>query len=190
MLYLIAIVIGLVIGFARGGRLSHLARLRLRWLWLVPVALVIQLLIFPLISGAPLLPYATAPLHILSYAILVVWLVMNARGLPIGALLAGAACNFAAIASNGGYMPASPTALRHAGLEYAADRLLQGEILANVIPMSPSTRCNLLGDWLYLPSWIPFATAFSIGDMLIMVGLAWLIAKGMRTDDGRLEKAA
>jgi len=183
MLYLIAIAIGLAIGFARGGRLPHLVRLRLRWLWLVPVALLIQLLIFPLVSGAPLLPYAKAPLHILSYAILVFWLVMNVRGLPIGALLAGAACNLVTIASNGGYMPASTTALQRAGLGYTADRLQEGEILANVIRMSPSTRLNVLGDWLYLPSWIPFATAFSIGDVLIMVGLAWLIARGMGDED-------
>ena len=180
MLYLIAILIGLVIGLVRGGRPSHLAQLRLRWLWLVFLALVIQLLIFPLFSESALLPYGTAPLHLLSYAILMVWLAMNLRVLPMGVLLLGATCNLITIASNGGYMPASVTALQRAGLGHAADRLLQGNVVANVILMAPSTRVNTLADWLYVPGWIPFATVFSIGDVLIMVGLVWLIARGMK----------
>jgi len=183
MLYLIAILIGLAIGFLRGGRLSHLTQLRLRWLWLVLVALVIQLLIFPLFSESPLLPYATAPLHLLSYAVLIVWLSMNLRVLAMIALLLGATSNLVAIAANGGHIPASITALRQAGFENTVDRLLQGDAVANVIRMSSLTRLNALGDWLYLPGWIPFATAFSIGDVLIMVGLVWLIARGMVTND-------
>ncbi len=182
MLYLVAVLIGVVIGLLRGGRPSHLARLHLRWLWLVPLALVIQLLIFPLFSESPLLPYATAPLHVLSYAILIVWLALNLRTLPMGVLSLGAACNLLAIASNGGYMPASVTALRRAGLVLTADRLLRGEDVANGVLMTPATHANVLGDWFYVPGWIPFATAFSIGDVLIMVGLVWLIARGMVKD--------
>lgn len=183
MLYLVALLVGLVVGFLRGGRLSHLTRLCLRWLWLVPVALAIQLLIFPLFSGTPLLPYATAPLHLISYAILIAWLLVNLRLLPMGVLLAGATCNLVAVASNGGYMPASITALERAGFQGAVDRLLQGETVANVVAMSSSTKVNALGDWFYIPERIPFSTAFSIGDVLIMVGLAWLIARGMTADD-------
>jgi len=183
MLYLIGILIGLVIGLLCGGRPSHLIQLRLRWLWLIFLSLVIQLLIFPLFSESPLLPYATAPLHVLSYAILMVWLVMNLRVFPMGVLLFGATCNLITLASNGGYMPASVTALQRAGLGHAADRLLQGDAVANVILMDSSTRVNVLADWLYLPGWIPFATVLSIGDVLIMVGLVWLIARGMVTND-------
>jgi len=183
MLYLVALLIGLLIGFLRGGRLSHLTRLRLRWLWVVLVALVIQLLIFPLFSGAPLLLYATAPLHLVSYGILIVWLAGNLRLLPVGVLLLGAACNLVAVSSNGGYMPASATALERAGLGGLAEQLVDGQAVANVILMSPATKANALGDWFYLPEWIPFSTAFSIGDVLIMVGLAWLLARGMVTDD-------
>lgn len=182
MLYLVALLIGLLIGFLRGGRLSHLSRLHLRWLWVVPVALVIQLLIFPLFSGEPLLPYATAPLHLVSYGILIVWLLVNLRLLSVGVLLLGAVCNLVAVAANGGYMPASITALERAGFQGAVDRLLQGEAVANVILMSSATKANALGDWFYLPERIPFSTAFSIGDVLIMVGLAWLIARGMVAD--------
>jgi len=182
MLYIIAIVLGLAIGRLREGRLINLTRLRLKWLWLIPVALGIQLLIFPLFSGVVLVPYATAPLHLLSYAILVVWLVANVRVRPVGVLLLGSACNFAAIAANGGYMPVSLPALRQAGLGAAADRLLDGDTVANVIRMTEATRLNVLGDWLYLPAAVPLSTAFSIGDVVLMIGIAWLAAEGMTAD--------
>jgi hypothetical protein len=183
MLFLIAILIGLVIGLLGGGRPSHLARLRLRWLWLVPLSLLIQLLIFPLFSDAPLLPYATAPLHLLSYTLVGVWLIANLRVIPLIVTGVGALANFLVIALNGGRMPASITALQRAGSERAAAELVQYGIYANGVRMGNATRFNVLGDWLYLPEWMPFATAFSIGDVLIMVGLAWLIARGMVAND-------
>jgi len=183
MLYLAAILAGIGIGFLRGGRLPHLTRLRLRWPWLIFLSLLIQLLIFPLFSGEAVLLYATAPLHVLSYAILFVWLLMNLRVLPMRVLLLGATCNLIAVASNGGYMPASVTALERAGLGGLSEHLIGGNAVANVILMTPSTRVNAMGDWLYLPEWIPFSMAFSIGDLLIVAGLVWLIARGMVMDD-------
>ena len=182
MPYLLAILIGLAIGWLRGGRLANLPKLRLRWLWVVPLVLIIQLLIFPSFLPSPLLPYATVPLHLLSYAVLIAWLVVNLRAAPMGVLLFGAVSNFTVVASNGGRMPASVTALERAGLLRAASGLLEGETPANVMLMSSSTRLNVLGDWLYLPESVPFATAFSIGDVLIMVGLGWLIARGMKAN--------
>ena len=183
MLYVIWLLIGLIVGRLSGGRVAHLARLRLRWLWLVAMALVIQILIFPIASGNSIVPYGTAALHVASYALLIVWMARNLHVVPIRGLLAGAVCNIITVAANGGYMPASVTALQRAGLEGVAERLLSGETVANVMLMSPSTRLNALGDWLYLPKAIPFSTAFSIGDVLIMIGLAWLVAWGMRTHD-------
>jgi hypothetical protein len=94
MLFLVAILIGVVIGFLCRGRLAHIARLRLRWLWLVPLSLVIQLLIFPLFSEEPLLPYATAPLHLLSYALVGLWLIVNLRMIPLVVTGVGALANF------------------------------------------------------------------------------------------------
>jgi hypothetical protein len=183
MLFLVAILIGLVVGLLCGGRLSHLARLRLRWLWLVPLSLVIQLLIFPLFSEAPLLPYATAPLHVLSYALAGLWLIVNLRVIPLVVIGIGALANFLVVAANGGRMPASIAALRAAGWSTTADHLASQGRYGNVVLMGETTRLNWLGDYLYLPSWVPFSTAFSVGDVLVMVGLVWLIARGMLTND-------
>lgn len=183
MIFLLSAASGVVIGYVLGGRVSRLAGLRLRWIWLVPIALVIQALIFPLVLPSPLLQDAAVPLHVLSYALLFAFLALNLRVRPIFLLGAGALANFAAILANGGRMPASVTALARAGLVEAASQLEASGALSNVLLMSESTRLNVLGDWLYLPSWLPGATAFSIGDVLIMIGLAWLIVQGMRTHD-------
>jgi len=180
MLLLLAIPVGIIFGSMFGGRLSHLAQLRLRWMGLIPIALVIQLVIFPWFFRAPLFPYATASLHLLSYGLICLWLLANLRVLPMAAIGLGALCNLAAIAANGGRISASATALRAAGATVEASALVEQGSVANVVLMSDATRLNWLGDILYVPSWMPFATAFSIGDAILFVGLVWLIARGMK----------
>ncbi len=190
MLFLIIMPVGLLLGFLLGGRLSGLEKLSLRWLPLVFVALVIQLLIFPLSTRTAIFPFAEAPLHILSYVLLSIWIVANARILPVALLGLGAICNFSVLIANGGLMPASSRALQQAGLDSLANHLMQEGSYANLISMSPSTHLNFLGDILYLPKWIPFSAAFSIGDLLIWLALIWLIVKGMRIYDKQPIQAA
>jgi hypothetical protein len=175
--------VSVFIGFLAGGRLSNLGRLDLRWLPLVFAALVVQLLIFPLVTSAPLIPFATQPLHILSYVLLAVWIVANVRILPIALAGIGALCNFLVILANNGLMPSSIHALQSAGLLERAAQLAENGTYANLVRMSAQTHLNFLGDILYLPRWIPFSVAFSIGDLSIMLALGWLIVKGMRTHD-------
>jgi hypothetical protein len=87
-------------------------------------------------------------------------------------------------------MPASIAALQQAGLFYPAERLIQDGVFSNLIPMSTHTQLNFLGDFLYLPKWIPLSSAFSIGDLIILLALIWLIVKGMRIDGKRSREAA
>ncbi len=181
MLSLLILSISVLLGYALGGRLSCLPGLRLRWLPLIYAALLIQLLIFPAFSERAVLPWAVEPLHLISYALLASWIVRHLNQLPIVLLSAGAAANLVALLANGGRMPASATALQKAGLVEASAHLLQNETYANLMLMSEETRWNVLGDWLFLPAWIPLSTAFSIGDVLIMLALGWLIVKGMRS---------
>ena len=190
MFFLLVIPLGLLIGFLLHGRLSGLGKLRLRWLPLVSISLVIQLLIFPLFTSTAILPFAKAPLHILSYVLLAVWIVANVRIIPVALLGLGAICNFSVLIANGGLMPASTHAVQKAGLPYLAEQLMQDGAYANLVQMSSKTHLNFLGDILYLPKWIPFSSAFSIGDLLIWLALIWLIVKGMRIDGKRVSKAA
>jgi hypothetical protein len=190
MFFVFVVPIGLAIGLAVGGTPSGLGKLPLRGLLLLPPALLIQLLIFPVFTEHAVISIGTAPLHTLSYLLLAVWIVANSRLLPILLLGVGAASNLIVVIANGGFMPASIAALQKAGLFYPAERLTQDGVFSNLIPMSAHTQLNLLGDFLYLPKWIPLSSAFSIGDLIILLALIWLIVKGMRIDGKRSREAA
>ena len=86
----------------------------------------------------------------------------------------GAASNLLAIVANGGIMPASPEAV-------SALEPVGGEGFSNsVVVADPVLRP--LTDIFALPPWLPFANVFSIGDVLIGVGIAVVIALAMRRD--------
>lgn len=181
MIFVCAIGLGILLGYALGGRLSQLSLLRLRARGLVPAALAIQLLIFPLFGPQPIVPFATSVLHAISYSLVFIWLVLNSHLRPLIAVGGGALLNIVAVLANQGYMPASLNALRRAGLDATAELLAGGGTYGNVVAMGPRTRLDFLGDWIPLPPGLPFSTAVSIGDILIMIGLVWFLVKGMRT---------
>lgn len=173
-------VLGVLVGWLLGGKLRYLEHLSLRGGWLVVLALVIQILIFPLGGDKPLIPWGTAPLHFLSYACLAGFLVLNRRHWPLALLAAGLIANLLVISLNSGYMPADAEALRRAGMPELATQLQQEKRVGNVVLMGKGTHLNWLGDWLYLPGWVPLATAFSPGDLAIGLGLAAFFPYAMR----------
>ena len=110
--------------------------------------------------------------YVASTAAVLVAVVRNWRitGMPIVAL--GAASNLAAIVANGGVMPASPESVS------AIDPLGSEGFSNSVVMADPALRP--LTDIFALPAWLPFANVFSIGDVLIGVGLVVVIAAAMR----------
>ena len=172
------LIAGVVIGLLRKGRIYRLERLHLRGPWLVAVTLIIQLLIFPWGERDPLVKVGTGYLHLVSYVPLLMFVCLNRRYWELSLIGIGILCNLIVIAANGGYMPVSEFALRQAGRDDLAAFLRQARTSGNVILMTPDTKLNFLGDVLFLPPWIPFAAAFSIGDLLLGMGLlAFLVAR-------------
>lgn len=172
-----AVVIGLVLGYLRRGRIGNLGSLRGLWLLLPP--LILQLLIFPLGSRGPILTWGAPFWHILSYLFLLAFVIWNRRYPELLLMGLGLFLNFLAIAANGGYMPASAEALRKAGLESVAQALEAGTRQGNTVLMTSQTRLNFLGDWLYLPAWVPLSSAFSLGDVILGLGAAAFLARRM-----------
>jgi hypothetical protein len=172
---LYAILVGLVVGYLAGGRLEGLALLDLRpaAIAIAIVGLLVQIAIFgPLADrvgpAGPLL-YAGSTAVVL----LAVLASLRVPGLPLVAL--GAASNLAAVVANGGVMPADPGALALAGLEADAG------FSNSAVFAAPSLR--LLTDIFALPAAFPFANVFSVGDVLIAVGIGIAIVAGMRRSD-------
>jgi hypothetical protein len=188
MLLLWALPIGILLGYLRGGRLETLSRLELRGLWLIFLALAVQLLIFPLGSGGAILPLGTsgtAVLHLGSYGFLGAFVWLNRREWGIVLMGLGMFLNVIVVSANGGYMPTYPELLEAAGRVEAARQLREAGagIYANNMCINcegTTARLSFLGDVLYVPAWIPLANVFSLGDVLLMVGLILFLQAKMR----------
>jgi Family of unknown function (DUF5317) len=162
--FLVAVVVlsALVVPVA-GGRLGALAELRLRRRGWIFAALGLAVLGI----GLPGLPdWARSLLLVAAYPAGAVFLVANRRvpGMPLAAL--GAALNLLAIAANGGVMPATPAALAAAGLPVGEPGFENSAVVAD-------PRLAFLGDVFAIPASWPLSNVFSVGDVLIGVGLAW-----------------
>jgi Family of unknown function (DUF5317) len=148
-----------------GGRLGALAEVRLRHGWAILASLVLQVAALELPGLADGL---RAALVVASYPVGAVFLAAN-RHLPGMALVAvGFALNLAAILANGGVMPASPAALAGAGLPPDEPGYQNSAALAD-------PRLAFLGDVFHIPAAWPLSNVFSVGDVLIAVGVAWAL---------------
>ena len=170
MFVLYAIPIGILAGYLRGGRLGNLADLRFAWAPLAIAGLVAQIVLFAEPIGA-VVGAAGPPLYVATSLLVLAVVLRNRRlpGLPIVA--AGAISNLVAILANGGYMPADPGALAFAGLDPTTG--YSNSIVTNRPVLGPLT------DIFALPQWMPLANVFSIGDVLIGLGIVVAIAAGM-----------
>ncbi|HUJ92813.1 MAG TPA: MFS transporter [Gaiellaceae bacterium] len=164
-----SIAIGLLLALALGGRPSRLLEVEIRLAWAAPAALTIQLVIF---SGRITVPApASAALHLASYALLVVFTLANRRLLLLLPVLLGMLLNGVAIAANGGVMPVSRSAARAAGLT------IEG---ASNVSLG-ARHARFLGDMFALPAHVPLANVFSVGDLLIGVGMVvFIVAVSLR----------
>lgn len=167
---LYAVVAGLVIGLVSGGSAARLGRLQIAWAPVIAIGLVLQVVLFSTVVGDALGPLAP-PVYVVSQVVVLVavWRNRAIPGLPI--VLLGGAANLVAIVANGGYMPVSPEALVALGRSptdgYSNSRLIEGAVLAP------------LTDIFAMPAWLPLANIFSIGDVLIGVGVAIAIVAAM-----------
>ena len=144
-----------------GGRLGLLRELELRRGWALLVAVAVQITILRLVPEAP--PFLLGAAHLGSYGLAGVWLYSN-RHVPGIALLAfGGALNALAIAANGGVMPASPGALALAGMPATTGQFTNSAQVADA-------RLGFLGDVFALPTPLPLASVFSVGDIIIALG--------------------
>jgi hypothetical protein len=169
MFMLYAVVVGLIAGLAFGGRPRGLARIQFRWAWLVIACLMLQLVLF----SAPVNTVVGdlgPPLYVGSTLVVLGVVLANSTRAPGLILVAmGAAANLAAIVANGGYMPAIPEVLvgRAATVGYSNSVELAQPALAPLV------------DRFVMPSGLPFANVFSVGDVVIGIGTVLVIVVAM-----------
>ena len=136
--------------------------------WRLPI-LIWAALALQVVALEVAMPHAlAATLHVLTYAVAFAFLWMNRRVGGVWIVAAGAISNGVVIALNGGTLPASAWAVKAAGLDgdlaFANSAVLDHPVLP------------WLGDVFAWPAPLPLANTFSVGDVLIVVGVfvaAW-----------------
>ena len=143
-----------------GGRLTRLADIRVRAVWVVLLAAALQVGIMNVAPGGS--HWVHAALHICSYVLDAYFLFANRRLAGVPAVAVGAALNVLAISSNAGVMPASATALRIAGIDPRAG-FDNSAALAHA-------HVAFLGDVIPVPGPWPIGNVLSVGDLIIFAG--------------------
>lgn len=93
-------------------------------------------------------------------------------------MAAGFFLNAVVIILNGGWMPISPEIVQKLipnapeGSWAVGQRLGFGK---DIVLNSEDTRLGFLSDRFILPDWMNYQVAFSIGDVLIALGVIWLL---------------
>jgi hypothetical protein len=172
MVFIDFIAAGLVVGFLLGGNPWWLGGLRVRFLWLAYVAIALQVAAFP--SGV--LPWSTpeglaSALWLASYGALGALILANLRIPGLAVIGIGQACNLVAIVANRGLMPVTPEALGRAGLSY--------QLRNNSISVVHPHLVWLVDRWA-VPGWLPLGNVFSVGDVVIGVGVLATVVIAMR----------
>ncbi len=174
MIILVLLVASIILALLRGGSLGNLTALKLRWRGIIILGFLIQVLIFsPLWQDKDETKLLTPLAYLISLGLLLLALAANYRISGIKLITFGFILNFIAIAANGGYMPAAPAALQIAGLPV----LQPGQVANNSIGMSIDTRLFFLTDIFSIPKGFSFPNVFSLGDVLIAIGMLYFVQK-------------
>jgi Family of unknown function (DUF5317) len=167
-------LVGVALGYLVAGRLSGLRTIRVRALWLVWLAAVVQAAQY----YAPALRDAVesiVPMLAIVFVLVIVWLALNLPRWPVAIRVAGvvialgALLNGLVIALNG-RMPYAPAVAEAVGLPPLLTT-------AKNEPADDETRLSLLGDTIPIA---PLRKVISPGDVLIGGGTAALVALAMR----------
>lgn len=198
LLVVAGVAVGVAVGFLGRGSLRRLANLDLRLWWLAVLGFVAQVVPVPARLSIPGVRFDPgAALLIVSYLLLLGFVLANLRtaGFPVMAI--GFALNAAVVTANGG-MPVGASALRAAaGSGYpTALRILSANGGAKHHLAGPGVLLRPLADVIGVGR--PVDAVLSVGDLFWVAGLAWVIAaamwppryRGRHTVEGVLARAS
>lgn len=180
MILLVAVVIGLVLGLIRAwiNKVPY-AVIELRYPGLVILAFIPQFIAFVWPATRSNLPdQLVSILLVSSQIILLAFSIFNIKKTSFWPMITGLAMNFAVIVLNGGWMPISPEIVQRllpnapAGTWAVGSRLRYGK---DIVLQVADTRLWFLSDRFMLPNWIHYGVAFSLGDVFMSVGVAWML---------------
>jgi hypothetical protein len=171
MFILYAVVVGLALGLLLGGQASRLGDLKIRFAWLCIAGLAVQLVLFS-DAVTERIGDLGVPIYVASTFAVAAAVAANYRIPGMAVVALGAFSNLAAIVANGGYMPTTAAAMAAAGFS-------EKSVYSNSALLADA-KLPWLTDIFAMPPWIPAHNVFSVGDVLIGVGVVLVIVAAMR----------
>jgi hypothetical protein len=175
-----ALLLGYLLGLLRAQLTKQPFRLpEIRWMWLVSLAVLPQILAFYLPFTGHLFSKEAASVALVSSQIglcLFVW--MNRRTPAFWILGLGLILNLTVILANGGLMPVSPETITRLMPDLPAESWQLGQRFGrskDIVLLPSQTIFPWLSDRFVTPAWYPQSAAFSLGDVVIASGAFYLL---------------
>lgn len=186
-MFIEAIVIGIVLGFFRGGKLKNLNDIDFRYpvllIGIMAVEMVLRMYATRVDSGiANFLFDNYMYIHLISYIGVLILLSANAKLKYVGFVQAGYVLNLLPMLFNGGKMPISESALLRVGQGSVIEFLRDGLIPTHTL-IDANTRFAQFADT--IPMTFPMAKVISIGDIVLSIGLILFIYHNMKPKEVR-----
>lgn len=176
MLYIIAIIVGIVIALVLGGSFSNFASFKFQKGWLIIVAFTIQIVarLAAQKCSAKIVSYALF-INIIAYCLLLTGFWLNREYFGIKVISVGSGLNILAILLNGGRMPVNYEALLRNNMDRIIDLINRGLDFKHVL-IDESTKVLFLTDIIQLPGIFGYLMrVVSIGDLIIALGICVFI---------------
>ena len=174
-------IISIIVAKFRKGKFRNLEKLDIKACYLLLAAAGIQI-ISSITKKNNLLQDGLIYLHILSYILIIICLLLNIKRNSMKAFLIGVILNFIVIFANGGMMPVSLDGIMGINDNISVELPVSGYNIKHQ-GLSPDTKFVYLADIILIAKPYPFPKILSVGDIFIMIGLFIFIQEAMIIDD-------
>jgi len=169
MLYVLAIVLGIIAGLIAKGKISNLADIKFEKAWLILIAALLLLATQVLSGSLDFLSGYAFLINGIIYCIVFIWVWLNRQYTGVVIIAAGAFLNMLVMMVNGGRMPVDMKAALSAGLPF---EVLESDIKHYITFPGDGTKLAFLSDMIVPPGFLGYMMKIvSIGDLFVVIGL-------------------
>jgi hypothetical protein len=169
----------LVVGKLRGGSFSNMKDTQLEKSYFFISGFAVEFLtVFMAARNVSFFRDNIMYIHALSYILLFIGIYYNRSQTAFRIIFIGIFLNFVVIMANGGQMPVSEEAMISIGLVDNMLSIKNGEVITHTL-INDRTVLRFLGDIFVLPKPYPRPKIFSIGDVVMALGIFVYIQKIM-----------
>ncbi len=169
-----AVVLGLIIGVIRNGRISNFYEMKFKAWGLIVVAFLS--FVAPYIIEIAHIPFDSPQLFTFAASVITLLIALINLSKPgMKLFLVGGLLNIVIMALNHFMMPVNLDAMTQVGLTSLVESIQEGSVMNYIGLDGAQFLSPFLGKVIILPTWYPFNQLISIGDIIMSVGIMFLV---------------